>query len=171
MADTENAITLADLANLNTDDIAAIASRLAPAGVLNVHISGVKGTERESTEEGRGPMISFNYEYTVTGGKTIDKTIDVEKDLVGRKFRESVMMFTRDSASIAESIGLLKGRYQKVGLPTTGIMGGMEGKEPGWIDGALEVDVLLQVRTGKNQKTGQDVAYYDWLKPKAAVGA
>lgn len=176
MADVETSFfSLADLAALNTDDIAALASRTPPAGVFQARIKLCEGKQttgrnaQGEESENAPPNINFNFQYEILSGKVIDKSIDIEKDVVGRIFRESYKIWTGDEASVRESIGLIKGRYEKVGLSTKGVMGGMEGKDPGWFDAALEQVINLKVVTGV--RNGQERAFFDWVKPTATSAA
>jgi hypothetical protein len=158
MAD-EVHLSLAQLAAMNTDDVQTLTSRAAPAGVFRVKCEFKGGKESEPTEDGRAPLIRFNYAYEVLMAKPTSKDVTPES-CIGRKYNESYTLWPSDLVGM---IGLLKGRHQKVGLPNSGIMGGMEGAEPGWMDSADEAEFDIQIRTGL--KDGEVRNYWDWLKP------
>lgn len=155
--------SIADLAGMNTDDIKALTSRIPPAGIFRVRGTAVEGKESDPVE-GKAQMYRFNYQYEVLAAKPIDKNTDPES-LVGRKLSESFPVF---GDQIAEGIGLMKGRNQLVGLPNAGMpMGGVAGKEPGWLD--LMVGHEFDIRIRHGVVNGGERAFFDWLKPEAAA--
>lgn len=151
-------LSLAQLAEMNTDDIPTLTSRAAPAGVFRIQCKFNGGKESEAVE-GKDPLIRFGYGYTVLMAKPTAKDVTPES-CIGRVYNESYTIWPSDYLG---TIGLLKGRYQKVGLPNTGRVGGMEGAEPGWLDSADTAEFDIQVRTGI--KDGEVRNYWDWLKP------
>lgn len=156
-------LSLAALAGMDTDSIATLTSRVPTAGLWIVRGKKVAGSEGEP-KDGKPPLIRFNYHYEVMGGKATDPAFDNDK-MVGRTITESVTLWPND---LATGIGLLKGRYQKAGLPNSGMpMGGVEGKQPGWMDTVVGAEFVLQIRN--YLKDGETRASFDW-KP-AAVAA
>src|SRR5690606_24336630 len=121
----------AALAETNVDDVVAITSRVWPAGIARVRGKAISAQERESNKEGEPPLFIFTFTHEILAYQPTDKTVDPET-LNGRDLKESYPIWPKD---LIESIGLLKGRYQKAGIPNSGMpMGGVEGKEPGWMD-------------------------------------
>lgn len=163
-SETDVFLSLAQLAMMNTDDVATITSRVPPAGIYHVLCKKVEGKEAEPVE-GKPPLIRFAYAYEILWAKPTDKNVDGEK-MIGRVLTESYTLWPSD---VEAGIGLLKGRYQKVGLPNTGMLGGDPSGEPGWLDGALEAEFDIQIRTGV--KDGEQRAYYDWVKPDPKLAA
>lgn len=152
-------ISLAQLAAMDTDDVQTLTSRAAPAGVFHIKCSFKGGKESESTEEGKPNLIRFGYAYEVLMAKPTSKEVTAES-CIGRTYNESYTLWPSDLLGM---IGLLKGRHQKVGLPNSGIMGGLEGAEPGWMDTSDEAEFDIQIRTGI--KDGEVRNFFDWLKP------
>ncbi len=159
---TTGFLSLAELASLNTDDVATLLSRVAQPGIYIVVGKAVKGAQSEA--EGKAPLLRFNYQYEVESAKLVDKKIDPET-LVGRVLTES---YTLWSNQIQELLGLLKGRYQKIGLPNSGMpLGGVEGMEPGWLDTFVGHRFTLRVRTFISK--GETRAAFDWVGPVEEV--
>lgn len=161
-AETGVFLSLADLADLNTDEISTLTSRVPLAGIYHCKVTTAEGKQGEE-KDGKPAMIRFNYAYEVMSAQLVDKTADT--DIAGKILRESYPIWNKDENALKEAIGLLKGRYQKVGLVNSGRMGGDPNKEPGWIDGGLGAEVDIQVRVGI--KDGEPRAYFDWLAPDA----
>lgn len=157
MVDNVN-ISLAQLAAMNTDDVQTLTSRAAPAGVFRVKCEFKGGKEAEAVDD-KPTLIRFNYGYEVLMAKPVSKEVTPES-CIGRKYNESYTLWPSDLLGM---IGLLKGRHQKVGLPNNGVMGGLEGAEPGWMDSSDEAEFDIQIRTGI--KDGEVRNFWDWLKP------
>lgn len=156
---TTGYLSLADLAGMNTDAIVTLTSRVPHAGVFRVVGTKVEGKESPGVE-GKPPLIRFNYQYEIVSGTLVDKTIDIET-VLGKKLTES---YTLWPDQLAELLGLLKGRYQIIGLPNAGThLGGLEGMEPGWLDGIVGHEFDLRVRTYVSK--GETRAAFDYLKP------
>lgn len=158
----EGTFSLADLAATNTDEIAVLTSRLPEPGIFTV-----RGTEVGAKEVGNDPnkpkLVQFGFKAEILEAEPHDKLVDKEK-LIGRTLSEGYTLWPEN---LAESIGLLKGRYMLVGLPNTGRMGGVEGEEPGWLDGIVNHIYKIRVRRYTN-KNGQEQAGFDWLKVEQA---
>ena len=157
-------MSLADFAEMDTSDVAAVKSLLFPAGIYGVRIqhaiAGQTMPEAGKTDDNGDPLpplFWIEFKYEILEAAPADKSVDVEK-MIGRTLTER---FTLWPDQFKEMIGLLKGsRYKLVGLPTDGRLGGVEGAEPGWIDGANDKMILLKVRHKKER------AYYDWAPVK-----
>lgn len=161
-------LSLADLAGLNTDDINVITSRLPTAGIFRVRVTSISSKQGDP-KPGERPNFYFTFKPVILGvkeGSLFDKSIDPES-LVGKTINDPFTLWTKTDEDLAESIGLLKGRYKLVGLPHEGNMGGVEGAEPGWIDGAVNHEFDLRVR--HVVKNGDTRAYIEWLKQEEAA--
>lgn len=169
MSDIESEVgyfSLMDLANADTTAIAPILSRIPSPGVYVVKGVSVEGKQGEPNEKGPG-LISFNFVAEVLEARLVDKAKDPQKE-VGRKLSES---YTIWPDQVDELIGLLKGRYQKVGLDHSGRLGGLPGAEPGFLDRMVDHIFLLRVYTFKT-KTGVERAGFDWIGvPEAGEAA
>lgn len=157
--------SLADFADQVTDEIKALDSLLPPAGTFAIRCTDAALGENEAKEgidQNTGlpypPLYFTGYKYEILEAKPIDTSIDKDS-LVGRVLNER---YTFWPSGMNDAIGLLKGRYAKVGLSNTGRMGGLEGKEPGWIDGAKEHIFGIKIRHA-NTKDGSARAYYSWF--------
>lgn len=159
MADVETGfVSLLDLANTNTDEVAVVMSRLPAVGIYTVKGDTVAGSQSEPKDD-KPPLIRFKFTYEILDVKPVDKSVDPQT-LVGRKLSES---YTLWPAEFEQHIGLLKGRYQKVGLSNKGNMGGVEGAAPGWLDSF--VGHILQIRVYSFTSNGQEQRGYDWVGP------
>lgn len=148
-------MSLADLAEMNTDEIAVLMSRLPEAGMFLVQCTGA--TAGESRVEGKPPLFRFGFKSEILVAEPLNKELDAEK-LVGKNLTES---YTLWPDQLAESIGLLKGRYIQVGLTPAGRMGGVEGAAPGWIDTIVGHKFWIRVR--RFTASGTERAGFDWL--------
>lgn len=150
-----------DLATANTDGIAVVLSRLPAIGVYTVKGESVEGKQGEAKEvDGamRPGLISYNFITEVLEARLVDKNID-PITLVGRKLRDN---YTLWPTQMDELIGLLKGRYQKVGLPHAGNMGGVPGAIPGWLDNM--VGHIFKIRVYSFMSKGQQKVGFDWIE-------
>lgn len=155
-------LSLAELASMDTDAIQTLTSRVFPAGVFDVIGVTVEGKQGEPQDD-RPPLTRFNFRYKVVGGTPVDKDVDVET-LIGRELSES---YTLWPDQMKELIGLLKGRYQKVGLQNSNMpLGGVPGAEPGWLDGFVAHEFQLRVRTYISK--GETRQAFDWMEKKVA---
>lgn len=151
--------SLAQLAQMNTDDVQTLLSRVPNAGIYLVVGKSVAGKQSEPVD-GKPPLIRYGYQYEVISATPTDKNVDPET-LAGKVMTES---YTLWPDQLGELIGLLKGRYQKVGLPNSGMaLGGVEGMEPGWLDGIVGHQFYLRVRTAPVK--GETRAFYDYMVP------
>lgn len=170
-----DSFTLADFAEMETDDIKAIKSLLFPAGMFGVLVKSVtlgvtKNTEGKIDEKTGAPFPDLywvDFKAEVVDAEPLDKEIDKES-LLGRTISER---FTFWPAQMKELIGLLKGRYKEAGFEINGKLGGLEGGEPGWLDSAVDKLLIIRVRHGKpNAETGVQRAFYDWKKAPTQGG-
>lgn len=157
----EEFLSLFALAEANLDDVKAITTRTYPSGTYVVNGKKVEGSESPPKEEGQAPLIRFAFEHEVLKFTPIDKKVDPES-MVGRDLKESYTIWPRD---LMENLGLLKGRYQKAGLPNSGmVVGGVPGKEPGWLDTMVNATYVVKVTTRPDKTTGEPRNYFDWQK-------
>lgn len=156
-------LSLADLAQADVSDVSVLLSRNPGAGVYRVRCTGVAGKEVPSKEPAKPAHFAFSYNFEVISARLVDKKADPET-LVGKKMTQQYRIFQNGPNDLAEGIGLLKGNYQKAGLPNSGAMGGLEGVDPGWVDGAVNHEFDIRVRTYQNN--GQEQVAFDWLTPE-----
>jgi hypothetical protein len=169
MANTEqeagNVVTefsLADLAGMNTDDFAVVKSRLPMAGIWTCLVVGA-ALGQNDPQPGKPPLFYAEHKFeSITIDPVVkDDSVD-PASFAGRKLSDRTTFWPD---SFAQEIGLLKGKYVKVGLDVTGNLGGLteQGGEPGWLDGAVGKIVKIKVRhfTDKN---GVERAGIDWVE-------
>lgn len=150
-------LSLADLAAMQTDEIATLTSRLPEAGMFTVRGTGVKASESAGKEEGQPPLFRFGFGFEVLEAQPLDKNKDPES-FIGKTLRESYTLWPSD---FAEAIGLLKGRYQAIKLANTGALGGVEGMDPGWLDNIT--GHVFRVRIRHFESKSGTRAGFDWL--------
>lgn len=161
----EVSFSLMDLANTNTDGVRTLLTRLPSSGLYTFELLDVKGSQGEPDENGRAGLIRYKFDYKTLDVKPIDKKID-PLTLIDRQLSES---YTLWPSAMEEMIGLLKGRYQKAGIPNLGNMGGVEGGAPGWLDGG--VGRIIQVRVYTFMNKGQERVGFDWVGGNPAEAA
>ncbi len=169
MADLETTgfISLAEMALMSTDDIKTLTSRVSPAGLFRVKGLSVSMKQAEPRDDGKAAPFNISYSLGIIGGKPIDKALDIET-LLGKKINYRYTIWPED---FVELVGLLKGNYQKVGLPNSGMaFGGVEGQEPGWVDTVVNHEFDIRCRT-YTDKTGETRNAFDWLPPAKDAAA
>jgi len=173
--DSLASMTLADFADMDTDEIKALDSLLFPAGVYGVRITqaqlGMNESDPNKIDEKTGlpypPLFYVEFKYEVLEAEPIDRSLDVDS-LVGRVITDRHTFWP---SNFKDQIGLLKGKYKKAGLSIDGKVGGMEGGEPGWIDGAVDHIMVLRVKTSKPNSEGMQRNFYDWAQVQSAEDA
>lgn len=148
--------TLADLAAYNTDEIATLTSRLPELG-LYIVAGKVATFKVGESKDGKPPLIRLGVQAEVLDFTPIKKDFDVTK-VIGRTLSTSITLWPQD---LEQEIGLLKGNYQKAGIPNTGPMGGVEGQPPGWVDNAVGANWAWKV-SSYTDKNGEPRARFDW---------
>lgn len=158
--------SLADLAELNSDGITAITSRTVAAGIYRIRCLEMEGKQGEANDKGPG-LVRFNYKHEIIAANLVDKKAIDPETLVGKKITQNYTVWPAD---IQQSIGELKGNYQKVGLPNGGMkMGGNPQAEPGWLDTAVGHEFDIRVRVYTDRNSGELRNAFDWLKPEEAA--
>jgi len=157
-------ISLLELANTVTDEISTLLTRNPAAGIYTVVGELVEGSQKDAIED-KPPLIQFKFVAEVLDCKPIDKKVDPQT-LVGRKLNE---VYTLWPADMEQLLGLLKGRYQKVGLSNKGNLGGVPNAAPGWLDGM--VGHIFQMRVSTFMQNGQERVRYDWVGPAPTPAA
>lgn len=153
--------SLMDLATLDTSDYSAQTSRLQTEGIYVVEIKKV-GFSEVPPQDPADPM-SFRYGFssTILAFAPLEEGKQVE-GMEGRDLNQQIFLSGKD---LRQAIQLLMGAYKTVGLRHKGVMGGVEGSEPGWIDEATGKRIAIRVRH-YTRKDGQEAASFDWLSPK-----
>ncbi len=161
---SENAMmfsSLMDLATFDTSDLKAQVSRLAREGLYIVELGKIQFAEQPPQDPAEPMNYTFKLGSNILEFAPLDKNQAVE-DMAGRTLNEGGFL---NGKELKEAIQLLMGRFKQVGLKHKGILGGVEGSAPGWVDEAAGKRVAIRVRhyVGKD---GQDRAAFDWLSYK-----
>jgi len=154
---------LMSLASFDTSDLQAQMSRLAREGIYLIELGKLGFTEQAPTRDPADPM---NYQLNIPGNilsfipleVSADPTLD---DLTGRSLNERYFVYGKD---IKEAIQLLMGKFKSAGFRHKGVMGGVEGSAPGWIEEAMGKRVVVRVHHYK-PKDGEERAQFTWLNP------
>jgi hypothetical protein len=161
-----NFTSLMDLAVLDTSEMSAQTSRLQKEGIYVVELKKI-GFSEQPPQDPADPMnYNFNFESTILAFSPLTaEAANAEADaaMIGRDLKQRIFLYGKD---IVQAIQLLMGQYKIVGFRHKGIMGGVEGSEPGWIDEANGQRLAVRVRH-YSRKDGQEAVAYDWLSPKA----
>lgn len=162
--------SLASLAEMDTDEIKSLDSRLFPAGLFAVRCTEVAlgVSEKEGTNPETGepyePLYSVTMKYEVLEAKPLDKDLAQNPEaLMGRVLTQRRTFWPK---SFKEEIGLVKGDYEKVGLEPIGKLGGMEGGEPGWLNQLVDHVFALKVSHSKPNAEGTQFVNIHWQKNK-----
>lgn len=153
------------MASSDTSEIKGIRSRLQRAGLYLVTWDEISMKEDSNDDPMKTPSVSLMFKGIIDSYESLDKGDDDDDtstvDVTGKGFVQFARIYMDD---VAEAIGLLKGTYERAALPTTGVLGGVEGVS-GWLDGIAGVRVGVRVRH-VTTRDGDKRAYYDWLSPK-----
>lgn len=155
--------SLAELANMETDDIAILTSQLPPAGAFIVQSKPATLIEKQSNDPSKPNLYMVKFDSQILEVESLlDKSLDPE-DVGKRSLKET---FTLWPSQMNEMIGLLRGRWKLVGLDSSGRMGGIEGVT-GWLDKLDGHIHKIRVRHFED-KNGVNRAAFDWLEYKQA---
>lgn len=156
----EGDLSLADLANLDTSDMAIVMSRLPMEGLWTVRGKSVALGKSDPKEEGQMPLfrIGFKFESIKIEPTNPPEDFDPAKT-VGRKLSDSTTLWPD---AFQQEIGIIRGKYKRVGLPSDGKLGGMEGN-PGWLNNIEDAIFVLKVRHAEVK--GESKAFIDWVGP------
>jgi len=158
MTTTTEYLSLADFAADNSDDVAAIASRLPDAGTFICRGLDIS-TSLYVPEDPEGQtQLVITFQHEILMADPVNKDKDPES-LVGRTIMERYTLWPKD---FRELLGLLRGRYKRIGLPISGPNGGAEGIV-GWLDGIVDWGYQVRVRH-YTTKSGDERAGFDWKR-------
>lgn len=153
-----SAMSLMDLAEMDTSEIQAKTSRLQAEGIYVLEVEEAQFKEQPPAEV-TDPM---NFNLVVRSNILAylpNPDIAHPQELEGKTFMDRVFLWGKE---LVESIEYLKGKYKQAEIDYSGArMGGIEGQEPGWVDGLVGQRIVVRVRHGKNER-----AYTDWLSMK-----
>lgn len=158
--------SLAELAGFDATDVAVLKSRLPAAGNYTVKCTKAELSILEPKEPSQKGLPQVKYAYQVADFEptVVDPDADYSR-VIGKTLNDTTTLWPDE---LAENIGLLKGKYVKVGLNEKGPLGGVKGLPPGFIDGA--VDNFFRIRVRHYESKGEERAAIDWVGPVENLG-
>lgn len=126
----EAEFTLADLAGLDASEIAEVRFESLPAGLYVFRGEAAQLEDTTNRDDERRIVLTVKLEV-VECKSVIERGVEKE-DLIGKKHTEKFYVVP---AKAAEGLGLIRAWIGDIGLPNEGPFGGVEGVEPGIIDG------------------------------------
>lgn len=158
-----NLNNLMALASMDTSDLKAQVSRLPYQGIYIIDMLKL-GLAEQPPSDPADPM-SFNLVCQGAIRQFVPlkpEELPANLDLDGQNLNERIFLY---GPQLKEAIQLLMGRFKQVGFRHKGVMGGVEGHAPGWIDEAIGKRIVVRVRH-YTPKDGQERAAFDWLSPR-----
>ena len=156
--------SLMQLASLDTTELQAQMTRLALAGIYVLDLGKVAFTAQASQDPAKPMNFNLGIPGTILAFAPLNKEDESKvADLIGKSLNERYFLY---GENLKEAVQLLMGRYKLVGFKHKGIMGGVEGYQPGWIDEAQGKRVVARV-SHFTDKQEQPRARFDWLSPRA----
>lgn len=160
--------SLMSLATMDTSDLRAQVSRLPAQGIYIVDLAKVGFSEQPPQDPAKpmsynlnssGVILAFEPLKDPKGG---DESHVDPANIIGQNLNERFFLF---GEQLKEGVQLLMGRYKVAGFRHKGLMGGVEGQQPGWVDEAVGKRVAVRV-THYAPKDGQERAIFTWMSPK-----
>lgn len=147
MMEEEIEFSLADLAELDAGQIAEVRFENLPAGLYE--FVGIKAEFEDGTNRDDERRIILVTQFEVVECKTcLERGVNKE-DLIGKKHSEKFYVVPEKAA---EGLGMIRAFVGDIGLGNEGPFGGVEGKEPGIVDGIVGHHFLAKIvkRPNKN---------------------
>lgn len=139
--------SLADLAELDASEIAEVRFESLPAGVYTFRGESAQFEDGTNRDDERRIILVVKLEV-VECHTVMERGVEKE-DLIGKKHTEKFYVVP---AKAAEGLGLIRAWIGDVGLPNEGPFGGVEGSEPGIVDGIpgheFKAKIIKQARKG-----------------------
>jgi hypothetical protein len=139
--------SLADLAELDASEIAEVRFENLPAGIYVFRGTEAKFEDTTNRDEERRIVLVVKMEVAEVK-QCLERGVDKE-DLLGKKHTEKFYIVPEKAA---EGLGLIRAFIGDIGLPNEGPFGGVEGKEPGIVDGIVGHEfpgkIVKQARKG-----------------------
>ena len=139
--------SLTDLAELDAGAIAEVRFESLPAGLYVFR--GESASFEDTTNRDDERRIVLTLKMEVAECKSVMERGYEKDELVGKKHTEKFYVVP---AKAAEGLGLIRAFLGDVGLPNEGPFGGVEGSEPGIVDGFAGHEfpgkIIKQARTG-----------------------
>lgn len=122
--------SLADIAQIDAADIAEVRFESLPAGLYVFR--GESASFEETTNRDGERRVVLTVKMEVAECKSVMERGYDKDELIGKKHTEKFYVVP---AKAAEGLGLIRAFIGDIGLPNEGPFGGVEGTEPGIVDG------------------------------------
>lgn len=122
--------SLADIAQIDAADIAEVRFESLPAGLYVFR--GESAAFEETTNRDGERRVVLTVKMEVAECKSVMERGYDKDELIGKKHTEKFYVVP---AKAAEGLGLIRAFIGDIGLPNEGPFGGVEGTEPGIVDG------------------------------------
>lgn len=134
LADADETLdfSLADLAELDASAIAEVRFESLPTGLYVFR--GESAVFEDTTNRDDERRIVLTVKLEVVECKVVSERGYEKDELVGKKHTEKFYVVP---AKAAEGLGLIRAWIGDIGLPNEGPFGGVEGKDPGIVDGIV----------------------------------
>lgn len=146
-ASDEQEFSLADLAQLDVSEIAEVRFESLPAGLFIFRGTEAKFEDTTNRDDERRIVLTAKMEV-VEAKSVVERGVDKD-ELIGKKHTEKFYIVP---SKAAEGIGLIRAFLGDIGLPNEGPLGGVEGMEPGIVDGFVSHEfpgkIIKQARKG-----------------------
>jgi hypothetical protein len=126
--------SLADIAQLDASEIAEVRFESLPAGVYVFRGESAQFEDGTNRDDERRVILVVKMEV-IEVKSVIDrdyKTDEQKESLLGKKHTEKMYVVPEKAA---EGLGLIRAFIGDIGLPNEGPFGGVEGSDPGIVDG------------------------------------
>lgn len=155
--------SLADIAGLDAAEIQEVRFEVLPAGVYVFRGVSAKLEDTTNRDDERRIVMVAKFEV-VEVKSVIDrefKSEEAKAELVGKTHTEKFYVVP---AKAAEGLGLIRAFIGDIGLGNEGPFGGVEGSEPGIIDGLVDHEFTAKIKGGTYN--GSKTANIQVDKPK-----
>jgi len=143
----DQGFSLADLAALDVSEIAEVRFESLPGGLYT--FMGVEAKLEKGTNRDDEVRFILTCKMEVAECTALTERGFTKEELVGKKHIEKMYIVPEKAA---EGIGMIRAFYGDIGLPNEGALGGVEGLEPGMIDGfpghEFKGKIIKQARKG-----------------------
>lgn len=129
-AEGEVEFSLADIAQIDAGQIAEVRFESLPAGLYMFRGTEAKLIDTTNAADERRIVAEFKMEV-IECKSCLERGVEKD-DLIGKKHTEKQYVVP---SKAAEGLGLIRAFLGDIGLPNEGPFGGVEGVEPGIIDG------------------------------------
>ncbi len=145
--EVEAEFSLADIAELDASEIAEVRFEVLPPGVYTFRGESAVFEDTTNRDDERRIVLVTKMEV-VEVKSVIDreyKTEEARAELLGKKHTEKFYVVP---AKAAEGLGLIRSFIGDIGLPNEGPFGGVEGSEPGIVDGFPGYEFTAKIKGG-----------------------